>query len=492
MRLKRSFPLAALAVGLLCTPAARADVKLPALFSDGMVLQRGASCPIWGTADPGEEISWEITDGKFVISSPRMKIVKENGSWRLDLDIPTFQGAPAPAEFKKKCREGGGPFTLTISGKNTVEIKNVMIGEVWIASGQSNMEQKLRDTDGSTKSIADSANPNIRLFTVKRTASATPQSDVPRDGNNGKWLDCGPDTVPDFSAVAYFFARDIQKARNVPVGIIHSSWGGTAAEEWTSMDVLKANPTHLGKHGRQSQLYNGMIAPLIPYAIKGAIWYQGESNASRAAQYAELMGLMIKNWRDDWKQGDFPFFFVQLAPYYAKTAEPTDPDWARLREAQLHTLKVKNTGMAVITDVGDEKDIHPRRKEAVGVRLALAALGVAYEEKIEYSGPIFEKMTVEGDKAVLRFTHLGRGLEVKGEMLTGFTVAGEDKKFYNATATIKGDTVVVSCDQVEKPVAVRFGWANYPVVNLYNLDGLPASPFRTDDWPKAAAVKPKQ
>ena len=370
------------------------------------------------------------------------------------------------------------------------------------------MEMSVNSSTGATEAKAAAKNPNLRLFTVKKTASDTPQSDVPRDGNNGKWLEAGPDTIGGFSAVAYYFARDIQKALNVPVGIIHSSWGGTAAEEWTSMPVLDANPQQKGKHPRQAKLYNGMIAPLIPYAIKGAIWYQGESNAGRHAEYAELMGLMIKNWRDDWKQGDFPFLFVQLAPYldignkpndpeWVKLREihlksPTDTNWARLREAQVNTLKVKNTGMAVITDVGDETDIHPKRKEQVGARLALAARAIAYGEKIEFVGPWFDKMSGEGKKAVLSFTHLGKGLEAKGGELTGFTVAGKDRKFHNAKAEIMGDTVVVWSDEVEKPVAVRFGWANFPIVNLFNKDGLPASPFRTDDWPKMAAVQPSK
>ena len=244
------------------------------------------------------------------------------------------------------------------------------------------------------------------------------------------------------------------------------------------MKVLDAHPEHKGKHPRQTKLYNGMIAPLIPYAIKGAIWYQGESNAGRAELYRTAFPLMIKNWRDDWAQGDFPFLFVQLAPY-----EKAGGDWPRLREAQLMTLKVPNTAMAVITDVGEKNDIHPPRKEPVGARLALAARAVAYKEKIEYSGPLFDKMQTDGDNAVLSFTHVGKGLECKGETLTGFTVAGEDKVFHEAKAEIKGD-------KVHRPVAVRFGWANYPVVNLWNKDGLPASPFRTDDWPKEASAKP--
>ena len=401
----------------------------------------------------------------------------QNGKWRTNL--------PPLKPLAK-----GETCTITIKGKNTVEIKNILIGEVWIASGQSNMEQSVNGAANPAETKANSKNANIRLFTVKKTAADKPATDVPTDGNNGKWLECGPDTVGGFSAVAYFFARDLQKSLNVPVGIIHTSWGGTAAEQWTRLDILETNPKHLGKHNGQGKLYNGMIAPLIPYAFKGAIWYQGESNAGRADAYAELMGLMIKNWRDDWKQGDFPFLFVQLAPYYAKAAEPADTDWARLREAQLQTLKVKNTGMAVITDVGEEKDIHPKKKEPVGARLALAARAIAYSEKIEYSGPMYASMDVEGNKAVLRFNHVGKGLEAKDDALTGFTVAGADMKFYNAKAEIKGDTVVVWSDAVEKPVAVRYGWANYPIVNLWNKDGLPASPFRTDDWPKMAAPKP--
>jgi sialate O-acetylesterase len=256
------------------------------------------------------------------------------------------------------------------------------------------------------------------------------------------------------------------------------------------MEVLDAHPEHKGKHPRQFKLYNGMIAPLIPYAFKGVIWYQGESNAGRPELYRELMPLMIKNWRDDWKQGEFPFLFVQLAPFMKIVQEPTDTDWAHLRDAQRHTsLHTPKAGMAVITDVGNEKDIHPKPKEPVGARLAFAARAIAYGEKIEYSGPVYESMKVEGNKAILSFTHLGGGLDAKGGPLTGFTIAGEDKKFYNAQAEIQNDKIVVTSDQVEKPVAVRFGWANFPVVNLWNKAGLPASPFRTDDWARPNAKK---
>jgi sialate O-acetylesterase len=478
MRLSKAFPLAAL-VAVLVATSSRADVKVPAFFSDGMVLQQGVQCPIWGTADPDEKIvvGVAIESGNAAKGTGTNAVADKDGKWSVKLPAlkPLGQG--------EKC-------SLTIKGKNDITIKNVLIGEVWIASGQSNMEMSVNSSAGAAEAKANAKNPNLRLFTVKRTSADTPQWNVPRDGNDGRWLEAGPDTLGGFSAVGYYFGRDLEKARKVPVGIIHTSWGGTAAEQWTRLDILQANPVHLGKHPGQGKLYNGMIAPLVPYAIKGAIWYQGESNAGRNAQYAELMKLMITNWRDDWKQGDFPFLFVQLAPYMAISKDPTDTAWARLREAQLHTLKVKNTGMAVITDVGDEKDIHPKRKEQVGARLALAARATVYGEKTEYSGPMFDSMKIAGDQVILSFTHAGKGLEARDGELTGFTIAGEDRKFHNARAVIKGDVVVVSSDAVAKPVAVRFGWANYPVVNFFNKDGLPGSPFRTDDWPMMAAPKP--
>jgi sialate O-acetylesterase len=468
----------ALATALLA-PVARADVKPHPLFSDGMVLQKGDQCLVWGTADPEEVITYSMYD-KNHRGHERNTGIKadKDGKWQFTIFL------------KNGLIDKAGPYTLTIKGKNTVEIKDVYVGEVWIASGQSNMEMTVNSSAGADEAKKNAGNAKLRLFTVEKVAADKPQNtvpviDEPKKQIKGKWMEAGPDTIGSFSAVAYYFGRDLQKALDVPVGIIHTSWGGTASEEWTSMKVLDAHPEHKGKHPRQAKLYNGMIAPLIPYAIKGAIWYQGESNAGRADLYRTGFPLMIQNWRDDWKQGDFPFLFVQLAPFLPISKEPTDTDWARLREAQLMTTqKAKNTAMAVITDVGDEKDIHPKRKEPVGQRLALAAEALAYGKKVEYSGPVFDKMTVDGNKAVLSFKHLGGGLEAKDGALTGFTIAGEDKVFHNAEAEIKGDTVVVTCKDVEKPVAVRFGWANYPVVNLWNKAGLPASPFRTDDWPK--------
>jgi sialate O-acetylesterase len=443
-----------------------------------MVLQQGMKCPIWGTADPGEMVSFTLERrGEGTGSSPVP--TNQEGRWRIDL----------PA------MKAGGPYTLTLKGKNTVTVKDVYVGEVWVCSGQSNMEWPLHATADADQTINNAHDPQLRLFTVKRATADKPLTDV-----TGKWSECDPESVKNFSAVAYYFGRDLRKALGVPVGLIHTSWGGTRAEAWTSRKVLESheewkgefkNPPKSGNPNAPSALYNAMIAPLIPYAIKGAIWYQGESNAGKAYQYRKLFPTMIQNWRDDWKQGDFPFLFVQLAPFMEIKKEPQESAWAELREAQLLTTRaLKNTGMAVITDVGDPRDIHPKKKEPVGARLALAALALAYGRNVEYSGPVFDKMTVEDGKAVLHFKHVGKGLEARGGALEGFTVAGEDRKFHNARAEIKGDTVVVWSDEVKQPVAVRYGWANCPVVNLWNKDGLPASPFRTDDFPMVTGPKP--
>jgi len=485
-----------------------AAVKPHALISESMVLQEGMKVPIWGTADDGEKVTIRF-QGQEVSATAK------DGKWLVHLE-----------ELK-----AGGPFEMTIAGSNTIHFKNVLVGEVWVCSGQSNMEFQLRSSAEPEKVIAESKNPMIRLFTVPKTPASAPQHRV-----QGKWQICGPDTAASFSAVAYFFGRDLQHARHVPVGLIHTSWGGTPAESWTSLPALEAESSlkylaeqqiralgdypqsidkyiaDLTKYRQEisqidatkhdlpspagppanparnawgaSTLYNGMIASLIPYAIRGAIWYQGESNAGRAHEYRTLLPTMIKNWRTDWQQGDFPFLIVQLAPFTKILPEPGESDWAELREAQLHTTQVlPNVAQAVITDVGSEGDIHPRWKEPVGSRLALAARALAHGEKIEYSGPVYESLHVEGSKAILSFQHLGGGLVAKEGALTGFTIAGADRKFVKADADIHGDHVIVWSPKVEQPVAVRFGWANYHVVNLWNKAGLPATPFRTDDFP---------
>lgn len=521
-----------LAAAYVAGQQARADVKPHALFTDGMVLQRGMKCPIWGTADPGEFVAvWfaAVNEKNFSRTFTSSTFAGKDGKWRLEFD--------ASPDF------AGGPYELFIKGKNTIILKDVYIGDVWICSGQSNMQWPLSATHNAEKALENAKNPRIRLFTVPRTPS-----DKPLDGIKGdpKWQECNSETVKNFTAVGYYFGRDLQKSLDVPIGLIHTSWGGTVAEAWTTRTALVSNPelqamidryekskatasanykkalkkyeADLAKHkeavakakeegkkpprgprkpvepgrnpNRPSVLYNAMIHPLQPYAIKGAIWYQGESNAGRAYEYRTLFPTMIQSWRKTWKQGDFPFLFVQLAPFMQIVSEPKESAWAELREAQLLTsLHCKNTGMAVITDVGDPKDIHPKKKEPVGARLALAARGIAYGEKIEYSGPVYDKMTVKDGKAVLHFKHVGKGLQAKDGPLTGFTIAGDDRTFYNAKAEIQGDTVLVWCDKVQQPVAVRYGWANCPVVNLWNKDGLPASPFRTDDFPGVTASK---
>jgi sialate O-acetylesterase len=469
-----------------------------------MVLQANARVPIWGWADDGEDVTVEFC-GQVV------KTTAKDGQWKVEL---------------KKLKPAG-PNVLKVTGKNSIRLHDVLVGEVWVASGQSNMEWPMRASHEPETEIAKTENPMVRLYTVPKLKAAKPTNNV-----NASWIECRPSTTSNFSAVAYYFARDLQKALGVPVGIIHTSWGGSPAEVWMSEDILADNPDYkrdildayapqraryeaalaqfqkdeaeAKKSGvtvtkrrpsspwRPSELYNGMIAPLLPYAIAGAIWYQGESNAGRAWQYRTLFPDMIRNWRRDWDRGDFPFMEVQLAPFMAIKDQPGDSSWAELREAQLLATKVlPKVGMAVITDVGDEKDIHPKKKEPVGARLALAARAIAYGQDVVYSGPIYKSMKVKADEAILSFEHTGAGLVAQSGELKGFAIAGEDNRFVWAKAEIQnGKKVVVSSPQVPSPVAVRYGWADYPVGNLWNKEGLPASPFRTDNLPLTTAPKP--
>ena len=497
-RLFLAIAIAALAAG--APAAARAEAKPNSLFSDGAVLQRGIAVPVWGTANDGEKVTVKFQQQTVTATA-------KDGRWLVRL----------------KPLKAGGPFTLTVAGdNNTLTISNVLVGEVWLCSGQSNMAFELSRAAEAADAIAAASDPQLRLLTVPRSAMDTPITDAP-----GKWQESSPETAAKFSAVAWFFGRDLRKALNVPVGLINSSVGGTPAEAWTSRATLEADPelkqileryadtvknydpaAAAARHeraleahkaavakakaagerapaaprapvdprrgtGRPGCLYNGMIAPLQPYAIAGAIWYQGEANSGRAAQYQKLFPAMIQDWRQAWGQGKFPFFFVQIAPHQNMTPE--------IREAQLLTWqKVPHTGMAVITDIGNETDIHPKQKEPVGGRVALAARAIAYGEKITYSGPVYASMKVKGEQAVLTFTHIGSGLMAKGGDLEGFTIAGADGQFTSATATIEGNKVIVSSPSVAKPAAVRYGWANVPDVNLFNKEGLPATPFRTD------------
>jgi sialate O-acetylesterase len=646
---------------LVFTGAVRAEVRLPAIIGDNMVLQQGTKVRIWGNAKAGERVTVTFQN------KPAETVADAQGRWQI------FLGP----------LKSGGPAELTVKGDNTLTIKNVLVGEVWLCSGQSNMEWPLANTIGATETLAHANYPEIRMFRVEHHTSAEPLTDL-----EGHWIVTTPDEAAHFTAVGYFFGRDLYERLKVPIGLINSSWGGTPAEAWTSHDALVSSPElkpildryesslnmlpqakeayaqalarweeknlyidagnkgealgyadpatstadwskmdlpqqfetagllidgavwfrrvlelpeswagkdlvlnltpiddqdityfngkKVGSIGREtpnsymvprkyvvpgslvhggrnviavrvfdsageggfsrggamsigpnegevislrgawdykvelalepkhpdwgsrpeavgvsnqnnpSVLYNAMIAPLVPFAIRGAIWYQGESNAGRAYQYRTLFPIMIRNWRSAWGH-DFPFYFVQLANWHANKAEPDESDWAELREAQTMTLREPQTGMAVTIDIGDENDIHPRNKLDVGRRLAAWALAGTYGEKVIPSGPLFDRFTVEGDRVRIRFKH-GVGLKTSdGGPVKGFAIAGEDRRFVWADARIDGDAVVVSSPKVLKPVAVRYGWADNPIANLYNGAGLPASPFRTDDWPGVTA-----
>ncbi len=508
--MRKSRILAAVLMGwvVLGVPAAPvfADVRLPAVIQQRMVLQRDMPLPIWGWADPGEDVTVKIGERQATSKAD------DNGRWMVKLE-------PMSA---------GGPFEMTVAGKNTITLANILVGEVWLASGQSNMEMSVAASAFPKKEIAAADYPNIRLFSVPKVPAGEPVRDI-----DAKWKVCSPDVVHNFSAVGYFFAREIHRRLDVPVGVIASAWGGTAIQPWTPPegfalvggfeDTLKkladagpvyrkavgkvlgdyeswlpkarqaldenrdipappAWPTHpLASNAEPTGLYNGMIHPLVPFAIRGAIWYQGEANCADGLRYALMMKALIEGWRKVWGQGDFPFYYVQIAPYGRYYAEKSLP---YLWEAQTASLNIPNTGMIVTTDIGDLEDIHPKNKQEVGRRLALWALAKTYGHKdIVHSGPLYKFMEIEGDKIRIHFDHLGGGLASRdGKPLSWFEIAGADQKFVAAEATIDGDTVVVSSKDVAEPKAVRLGWSNVAEPNLMNKAGLPVSPFRTDRW----------
>ncbi len=552
-------PFALLALLLAAeTIQLRADVKLPAIFGDHMVLQQDGKIPVWGTAAPGEEI--KVTVG----SNSATATAAQDGKWRVDL--PSLAASSMPV-------------TLTVAGKNTVTFQDVLVGDVWLASGQSNMEFSTGGVLDAKDVIAAANKPLIRLFHVVNTPGIIPKSDV-----TGKWELCTPETVPNFSAVAYLFGVELQNKYNRPIGLIESAWGGTPAQTWISLDALKTIPSEAGdvanmqkmvdafpkdptgqaavmadyhakldewqtkvhapfqalfdkwlplanaakaanqpeppgrpqesaprpqspdgEGGQPSVLFNGQIAPLIPYAIKGAIWYQGESNAGGWGDgYDTLLKTLITDWRTRWAEGDFPFLIVQIANNDPRYPFPTDSGWAGVRAGQEKVVQtVPKTGLASTIDLGCALNIHPPDKQDVAKRLALVAQHVAYGEPVVCNGPTFAKMTTNGSEIRIDYTDIGTGLTIgkspwyskeypptSTTELVGFAVAGDDKKWQWAKARIDGDGVVVSSDQVPKPVAVRYGWATNPEVNLYNKEGLPAVPFKSDDWPFVAPPGP--
>jgi sialate O-acetylesterase len=497
------------AVILLLCLNAHAAIKLPPLVGDNMVLQRNVKTPVWGWATAGAVINLGFNGKKYTTTTDAA------GKWQLKLNAA----------------KEGGPYEMTIEGDGSqLTIKNILIGEVWICSGQSNMVFDFNNGRAKAlyaEDIANSTNDQIRQLLVNRVVSDKPAGNF----TSGGWKLASPKTLNGFSAAAYFFARNLYEQYHIPIGLINTSWGGTKAEAWTSEDALTDYPqfskdiqllhdtaqvnakkaaaaqriaewkqkaaagdtpsTRLpGPYNPQdlaSSIYNGMIAPLIPYAFKGVIWYQGEQNGSRGREYRTLFPNMIQNWRSKWEQGDFPFIFQQLVNFHPAVKDPGEnAPWAELREAQFMTLSnTPNTAMAVGIDIGEANDIHPVNKKDVGIRLALAARQLAYKEKkLVSSGPLYQSMKQREHTIVISFSNTGSGLVSKdGQPLKYFAIAGEDKKFVWADAVIKGNTIEVSAPGISNPVAVRYAWADNPEgVNLFNKEGLPASPFRTDDW----------
>jgi sialate O-acetylesterase len=533
----------------ITTAAALADVKLPAIFGDHMVLQQDGKIPVWGTADPGENVKVAIG------ASQAQTQADANGKWHVELP-PLATDATGQ--------------TLTVTGKNTLTFQDVLVGDVWLASGQSNMEFQLREALNAQEAVPQATNPQLRLFVVAHQPGIEPKTDI-----QGSWTVCSPETARTFSAVAYFFGQDLQQALHRPIGLIGSYWGGTHIETWISFDKLQTVPSAApaiadvqkqrdafpkdpaaqaavmadfnarlldfktnilpsyvaavkkwqvddaaakaagqpepphpqlsenqpqspdGEGGQATALFNGMINPLIPFAMKGVIWYQGESNSEGGGGvYSVLLQDMISDWRSRWNEGDFPFLIVQLANFDPGPTDPVDSGEARIREAEFQTVqKVPHTGLAVTIDLGNG-NIHPPDKFDMGKRLAATALHLVYGQDVPYAGPSFESMAIEGDKIRIKFKDVGTGLVVEippvitnppqpppPTHLVGFAIAGADRKWSWADATIEGNDVIVSSPQVSAPVAVRYGWAGTILANLANKEGFPASPFRTDDWP---------
>lgn len=494
-----------------------AEISLPDIIGSSMVLQQKQRVPIWGAADPGEAVT--VTFGK----QQKTVVADQNGKWRVELD---------------KMSANFTPQTMTISGKNKIELKNILVGEVWLVAGQSNMQRLLRETDNGEAAQAAANYPNIRLFNVSRAVAFKHRS-----GMLGEWAACTPESVNEFSAAGYYFGVELEKELKVPIGLINSSYGGSQAEAWTPVEYLNASdelrptvertkiwdaerakvradyaeaikkwrddsakqtaagarpspspsvPDALREYRIASSIYNGMIEPLIPFAIRGAVWYQGESNEARAEQYGLLLPTMIRAWRERWGEGNFPFGIVQLPNYRSIKSDPEESPWSFIREAQRRTaMTTPKTGLIVTIDIGAANDIHPKDKLDVGRRIAGWALKDVYGRRLT-NAPIFTKAEIKGSKIVLTFEEVGAGLKIRnGDKLDEFAIAGDDKKWVWADAKIVGkNKIEVSAPSVPKPLAVRYAFNSNPKhPNLTNDSGLPASPFRTDMWPDSTSGK---
>lgn len=457
---------------LTLLPAANlfAEIKLPAIFCDNMVMQQQTDVAVWGKAAKNSSVtvttSWNHKSYSTKASS--------DGSWKLKVATP----------------KAGGPYEVTVSDGKSVKLKNVLIGEVWVCSGQSNMEMPMKGYKnqpifGSSEAVAFSSNPAIRLFTVKKASSLEPVDDF-----TGSWSLCEPENVIEFSATAYYFGLMLNRVLHVPVGLINTSWGGTRIEPWISESGCKnfdwvklpeKKPVEKLSPQTPTVLFNAMINPMVGYGIRGAIWYQGESNRNEAAEYRKLMPGLIENWRSVWGIGDFSFYFMQIAPF---DYGPSGLSSAYLREAQLKaSTAIKNIGMACIMDIGEKDCIHPSHKETGSKRLALLALEQTYGIKgINGHSPVFKEMKVNGGTIQLTFDNAQNGLTSFGKELTCFEVAGAGKRFFPAKAFITGNGVSLVCPSVPEPVAVRYAFQDFVVGDLFGTDGLPVSSFRTDEW----------
>ena len=500
---KVTFSIAIL-FSLFCSLQTQAQVSLPNVFTNHMVLQRNTQNPVWGKASKGEKITVSIAGQTKSITTDT------TGKWKVMLEPIT----------------AGGPYIMTVTGTNTITISDILIGEVWMCSGQSNMGFPLNKVNNAEIEIAAANYPNIRFLSVPRIGSAEYQDNI-----DAFWNICTPETIANFSAVGYLFGKNIHQALGVPIGLINTAWGGAPVEAFIprkSMDTCKACKEMLNKwdkkmdkytdktfeadkkeyeawvkagkpdpkkwpavderigKGVPANIYNAMVHPIAGYGMKGAIWYQGEANTRNPEQYRSLFPLLIQSWRDQWQQGDFSFYWAQLADFKEEDSIPTNSSWAMLREAQTMTLSLPNTGQAVIIDAGEGRDIHPRDKQTVAYRLVRHAFANDYGFDLKAESPEFDTLEKNENSLILKFKNIDKGLYTfDSETVLGFAISGEDQKFYWAEAKIIGkDKIEISSKNVKAPVAARYGWSDNPKVNLYDGNGLPVTPFRTDNWSK--------